>query len=601
LIKVAEELGKSATMTSISLGQGQGPLASSAIEKAQDKGWWVCLQNCHLSVSWLPTLERICEELNPEACHKDFRLWLTSEPSPHFPAYILQNGVKMTVEPPKGMRASLIGSWFKIEEEWLESCTKPAVFKKLLFGLTFLHATVIERRKFGPLGWNVKYVFSGPDLSICMDQLKIFLDDMKEGEHIPFSALAYLAGECNYGGRCTDDKDRRCLVNIISEFYHEQILDDKHRFSISGIYRAPPEGDLESYRSYVQKLPYTEGPEVFGLHNNANISCALTETSELLNTMQSLQPQTGGGAGKSWDDVLLELASDIGSKIPSQYDVDLALLDFPVSYDECMNTVLVQELIRFNRVIKVVSSSLKEVQRAVKGLVVMSGELEAMGNSVVLGKVPAMWSSVSYPSLKSLGGWVKDFLERLEFLRNWFESKKAPPRYWISGFFFTQAFITGTLQNFARKFKIPIDQTDFDFSFLTPKQEVIAQTTKPEDGAYVYGLFMEGARWNVEAHWLDESLPRVLFVTMPHLQLWPKAKKNIEPIRGRIELYTGFPNGTAHVYNCPVYKTSERKGVLLTTGHSTNFVMMIRIPMSPMHVQLYWIKRGVAMLTGLDD
>jgi dynein heavy chain len=373
------------------------------------------------------------------------------------------------------------------------------------------------------------------------------------------------------------------------------------RFSPSGIYYAPPEGTLKSYRDYIKTLPFTEGPEIFGLHDNANISCALTETGELLDTMQSLQPQTGGGAGKSWDQTLLELAADIAAKIPSKYDIEMALLDFPVKYDECMNTVLVQECIRFNRVIDTVATSLKEVQRTVKGLVVMSGELEAMGNSMVIGKVPAMWGRVSYPSLKSLGAWVKDFLERLDFLRAWFEAKVPPPRYWISGFFFTQAFITGTLQNFARKFQIPIDQTDFDFRVLTPAEEAAALTTKPADGAFVHGLFMEGARWNVEDHCIDESLPRVLFIQMAHFHLWPKAKKDLPAIKGRIELYTGSPVGTAHVYNCPVYKTSERRGVLLTTGHSTNFVMMIRIPMSPRHDQLHWIKRGVAMLTGLDN
>ena len=117
----------------------------------------------------------------------------------------------------------------------------------------------------------------------------------------------------------------------------------------------------------------------------------------------------------------------------------------------------------------------------------------------------------------------------------------------------------------------------------------------------MHGLFVEGARWNVQSHHLDESLPRVLSVAMPHFHLWPKAKKDIPAIKGLIELYTGLPMGTAHVYDCPVYKTSERRGVLLTTGHSTNFVMMMRIPMSSAHTQLHWIKRGVAMLTSLDE
>merc|ERR1712070_1235882 len=179
---------------------------------------------------------------------------------------------------------------------------------------------------------------------------------------------------------------------------------------------------------------------------------------------------------------------------------------------------------------------------------------------------------------------------------DWFEAKCPPPRYWVSGFFFTQAFITGTLQNFARKYKIPIDLCDFDFAVLTPEEEKGALVQGPDTGAFIHGLFMEGARFNTEDHYIDESLPRVLFVLMPHFHLWPKAKKDIEDIEGRLELFTGSITGKAHVYNCPVYKTSERKGVLLTTGHSTNFVVWVRIPMSPGHEQIHWIKRGVAML-----
>ena len=79
-----------------------------------------------------------------------------------------------------------------------------------------------------------------------LSQLRVFLDELPEGDDVPYAALAYLAGECNYGGRVTDDKDRRALANFVSEFYNPDILEEGHVFSISGIYYAPPEGPLAS-------------------------------------------------------------------------------------------------------------------------------------------------------------------------------------------------------------------------------------------------------------------------------------------------------------------------------------------------------------------
>lgn len=97
-------------------------------------------------------------------------------------------------------------------------------------------------------------------------------------------------------------------------------------------------------------------------------------------------------------------------------------------------------------------------------------------------------------------------------------------------------------------------------------------------------MYIEGCKWNYQKRVLDESDPKILFVKTPMIWFKPCVKTDIKDYLN---------------YNCPVYKTGDRRGTLMTTGHSTNFVLMIRMPSDL--PQSHWIKRGVAMLCSLND
>lgn len=210
----------------------------------------------------------------------------------------------------------------------------------------------------------------------------------------------------------------------------------------------------------------------------------------------------------------------------------------------------------------------------------MSQELEEMSNSLFNNQVPNLWAKSAYPSLKPLAAWVTDLVARVKFIQDWID-QGIPPVFWISGFFFPQAFLTGTLQNYARRHVISIDTISFAFEIMTKSEREIR--ISPEDGCYIRGLFIEGARWNAHSHQLDESRPKDLFSEMPIIWLIPIVNR-AQPSSG--------------VYVCPVYKTLTRAGTLSTTGHSTNFVFSVELPSDKR--QTHWIKRGVAMLCALN-
>lgn len=159
----------------VSMGEGQEVVAKNAIDKNFVSGGWVILQNCHLGLKFMEQIESL---VTPEApIHEDFRLWITCEQHPRFPLGLLQRTLKVTNEPPKGLKAGIYKTFTTIiTQEFLDKVDHPN-WRNLIFTVCFLHSVVIERRKFGPLGWCIPYEFNYSDLEASLAFIEKFLSN----------------------------------------------------------------------------------------------------------------------------------------------------------------------------------------------------------------------------------------------------------------------------------------------------------------------------------------------------------------------------------------------------------------------------------------
>ena len=403
---------------------------------------------------------------------------------------------------------------------------------------------------------------------------------MEQNDEVPFAALQYAVGECNYGGRVTDDKDRRLLMTLQNMVFQKKLFEPDFKLRPFGLYRVPKGEKREDHLEFINSLPMAALPEAYGLHANADISKDLNDTKLLFNTLIIV-----GGSSSSGDDGQEDMVSDLCKNVlenlPPNFDIEAATLKFPVRYEESMNQVLCQEMLRYNGLLTVVRESLQSLGKALAGLTVMSASLETVFNAMVLGAVPELWKGKSFPSLKSLGSYVNDLMKRLSMFASWYESGQ-PTTFWLPGFFFTPSFTTAALQNFARKHTLAIDKVAFTFEMLDGGKDDYPEA--PKDGIYVHGLFLEGCSWDRQRRLLCERTPKVLNADAPTMWLRPTKVEDL------LEEQT---------YKCPVYRTADRRGVLATTGHSTNFLMMMDMPTD--QSEEHWTMQGVSMLCSLTD
>eukprot|EP00741_Cyanophora_paradoxa_P005992 tig00000955_g5810.t1 len=549
-VKEVELLGKKFGMTyesgklaNVSLGQGQEPIAERALEKAHRSGGWVVLQNVHLTPRWTGGyLEKRMDKI-ADGAHEDFRLFLSAEPSDVIPINILQSCIKLTNEPPEGLRPNMTRAMRAFAEEMFENSTKQSELRTIVFALCFFHSVLLERKKFGPQGWNMKYPFNIGDLTASAMVCNNYLESNAK---VPWEDLKYIFGEIMYGGHIVDDWDRRLCNAYLNAYMKEELLDGLELFPG---FPVPKPMNLKAYAKYVDTTFTAESPICFGLHPNAEIGFRLEQAETLFRNIVELQPKTAGAGagGLSLQDKAKQSLDDIMEKLPDMFPME-EIVERVEERTPYIN-VFLQEIERMNFLLKEMKRSLAELDLGLRGDLTISEPMERLMHSLYNERVPDTWENKAYPSLRPLSSWVHNLLERIKQLTDFAADLQLPKVTWLSGLFNPQSFLTAVMQTTARKNDWPLDKTVIQTEVTKKTFEDIEQAAR--EGAFIHGLVLEGARWDDKSGALDEQRPKELFAPMPVINIKAVTVDKVED-RGN--------------YACPVYKTQKRGNTYVFTA-----------------------------------
>ncbi|KAG1696565.1 hypothetical protein DVH05_018258 [Phytophthora capsici] len=631
-----ETLGKKFDFTyergnliNISMGQGQEEYADSVLMKFSREGSWVILQNIHLMQSWLPRLERTLEVYSVSA-DQNFRCFLSSEAPAlaslsNLPESLLQSCIKVANEAPTDLKSNLRRAWANFSAKQLEACTQPNEYQGCLFALCFFHALVLGRRRFGSQGWSRPYSFNTGDLLICSDVLRRYLDTAatSRSKSLPWDDLRYIFGEIMYGGHITDHWDRITNNAYLDEVFTQDILRGKE---LTTGFKCP-DPFTYSYTKYVDhietQLP-SESPTVYGLHPNAEVGYLVEASNELFATIAKFQPSTGpstpdssvskpSSTGATRENAqVYAVIEELLDRLPPEID----LADLQAKADPLLTTdqspyviVALQEAARMHTLVHEIQSTLVELTKGIQGTLSMTEPMEDLMEALSINQVPGRnvlhmcsWERYAWWSRKSLSLWFSDLLDRIQFLSNWTSEFRLPYSMWISGLFNPTAFLTAIKQCTARTHGIPLDSMAIE-THVTPIAEAEGTESYPEMGAYIHGLFMEGARWELPTKDGEKTSPFSYEVDSVscggHLvDPMPKELLPVAPvIYARAVLIDSKWEATAvghfrrnkDVFDCPVYQTTLR---------GPTYVFLATL--NTIHPKAKWVLAGVALVMQRD-
>lgn len=515
----------------------------------------------------------------------------------------MQGSVKVANEAPSDIKSNIQRGWDNFSHDRIEGCTKKTELKACLFSLCWFHSIVLGRRRFGQQGWSRKYSFNTGDLTICANVLQTYLE---ANPVIPWDDLRYIFGEIMYGGHITDAWDRRTCNSYLTVLVNDQLF---NFLELGPGFKSPdPQTlDYQGYLTYVENNLPADSPNMFGLHANAEIGYLTNWTSSIFGCIMSLGG--GGASGGGGSASAVKDSMDYFMKTLPDAFVMLAIMEVaePLMKEEAgpFVVVAIQECQRMNGLTNEIRRSLIELEKGMKGQLNMSQSMEDLITAIGINQWPGRnpfalckWEAKAWPSMKSLLSEFADMMLRIKQLETWSTDLITPFSVWLPGLFNPTSYLTAVMQVTARRTGLPLDQmtTETHMSTFLDHTQI---DYYPEDGAFIHGLYIEGARWpqgeeagdpylltgtQIAGHLVEGRLKELL----PSL---PCIYVKAVPVQASwVPSAVGYLRRQPDIYECPVYITSFRGAtyVCLATLKSVD-------PTNK------WVLTGTAILLQTDD
>ena len=394
---------------------------------------------------------------------------MSSDPSTSIPIGLLERCIKLTNEPPEGLKQNMKRAFTFFNKEEIEE--KDPKIKTILFALCYFHSVMLERRKFGPKGWNMRYPFSVGDLRDSAIVLNNYMETNAASGKIPWDDLKYIFGDIMYGGHIVDDWDRIFCSAFLNNLMNDTLLEDDECELFPFVegkgvsFKCPAPIAYEKYLEHIETECPPETPLAFGMDPNAEIDFRTTQCYALFKTLQEIQPR-GGAAGGGEGQGIQERIQAFMVRVNDECALDqnkLNIDDIASKLGDEARTpfqnAFLQECEYMNILIRAIVSSLQEIELAFRGELTMTEKMEQLMAAIFINTVPAPWAKLGYPSTRGLGSWLDNLKQRLDQLNAWKDDPvKKPPVTFLNRLFNPQSFLTAIKQVYARENMVELNQ-----------------------------------------------------------------------------------------------------------------------------------------------